>query len=455
MKKINAIMVLMVFLLSLVPTAAFADEHVADNSGSGSQEDADTDTSTDKPAEETDIQRRMAKAEAENNKIAARKIADIRDLATRFKAIRDHQEDRLMNAVEICREKAENPERCARLYTARLELVKKLSEKDLERLSRVQAKKEEHKEDVDALRTKENFRKFDKELQKARVITTEKFERARSKFNEATDEYKEALGNYEKARGKATKLKDVLKECEDSDTEECKLKLSEHKVQTKEFLLHAADVILAQLEKMKSRIESSEDLSEEEASKMLERINSRMEEIREARAAVEDLNADSSREQIKQAAEKIRKAWANIKHDVKKDVEEVVNSRVAGIIVRSKHLETKLHRMLEKMAEEGTDTSQVESLVADFNAAIDEASKYYDQSLESLKAFKGEKDADLVREAHDLRKKAHESLVKANSILKDIHKALKAQGKSIEESDDEEEVEDELEDEDDSEDEGE
>jgi hypothetical protein len=215
--------------------------------------------------------------------------------------------------------------------------------------------------------------------------------------------------------------------------------------------LHTADTILAQLEKIEARIQQNEDLSEEEANDLLERLSSYADEIREARATIEELGEDSSREEIKEAANTIRKSWAHIKPKIKNHVERVVNSRIGGIIVRSKHLEEKLWKTLERMENAGKDTTAVEGLVEEFNTHLDDAAESYRKSLNALESD----DEESVKEAHALRKEAHASLRKAHNLLKDIHRAIKNAGEVVSDEDvDDSELDDES-DEDDDEDESE
>ena len=430
MKKLNTILVLLVFLMSLVPVA-FAEE------GTDSKDSIEL----------TREKMREGVNAVKDDVTAIRAKTMARDATGRFEAIRMHQKERLMHAIEICREKGLAPERCEDMFQRRMDLVAKLSEKDLERLTRIGERKAEHEKDLDNLEKEEGFRKFAKEEVKARKIAPDRIENARGKLKQAEETFTRTLKEHKESREKAAKLKDVLKECENSDTDECRQKLVSHKEDTKTFLLNAADAVIAQLEKIKARVQSSEDLSEEEANELLSRIDAQIAEVREARASVEALTSESSREDIKEAAQKIRVAWGNIKHDVEKGAEKLINARIGGIIVRSKHLETKLNRILERMAEEGRDTSSVESLVDEFNVALDEAKQYYDQSLEKYKTFKDGKDEAVLKEAKELRNKAHLALKKAHEALKQIHRELKAQGKDKElESDEEDSVEEEAED---------
>lgn len=396
------------FLLSIVPVALAQDTGV-DHETVTDTDDTVDDTDTD---HESDTETRIEEKDGETR-------VRIKSLTEEFRLrIRDREK-----GIEIRGESRVDGRDIARLRAnVRARLAEKLQDHELR---------------VKELRSEEHFKKFTRRAQKARDVAQVKYERARVKFKEATEEYDEAVRNYKNARPDASKLKDVLKECEKSETDECKAKVSKHKSAAKRFLLHTTDVIIAQLEKIESRINQNEDLTDEEASELLARLAEHADVIREARAAVEELTEDSTREEIKEAAQTVRDAWAKIKPDVKAKVEKVISSRIGGIIVRSKHLETKLYKTLDRMESKGFDTSRVEALVDEFNAHLDDAAEAYRQSQEAL-------EGDNVREAHNLRKEADAALRKAHNVLKDIHKAIKSVGETVsdEPAEDESEVDD-------------
>ena len=94
---------------------------------------------------------------------------------------------------------------------------------------------------------------------------------------------------------------------------------------------------------------------------------------------------------------------------------------VLGIVVKTKHLQTKLDRTLEKMAERDLDTSTAESLVEGFSGLLDEAQTDYESALKEF----GNKQ---IQEGQEKVKKAQEKLKEANNKLKDIIKEIKEQG---------------------------
>lgn len=407
MKKIFALLVLSVFLISLMPMA-FAEEK----------------------ANARDVEKRIITTTIKAARSGNLTAEDLKEqLAGKFEDIRKHQKDQLMIAVDKCREKnLSNLSRCEEKYEKRIALVEKLGGKDLERLDRILENKAKHEADFEKLKNSSEFRQYKAEhAYKARDIVKEKLENARDKFVNAKEKYGEAKEKYHDARLNFNETKEKLAECRGANTTECSQLREKIITQAKEQLLKTADLMIEHLNKLISKIESSEDLTDEEANQSIEKLNAQISEIEAIKAKIE---AAQTKEEIAAAAKELRSKLADLKKTSDVHAGSVVNARIGGIIVKSKQLETKLNSILERMAEKGKNTSAAEPLIAEFNAKLNEAITHYNLSVEKFKEAKATTppNTDLIREAQSHLKEAHKSLQDAQKILKDIVKAIKQTG---------------------------
>jgi len=275
------------------------------------------------------------------------------------------------------------------------------------------------------LTSKPNFEKYRQNLEfKARALTKVKLEKARTNFLKAKDNFLKARERYEDAHQKFSEAKLKVRECKEEETEECmeiKEQIREH---AKESLTAIADRILEHLDKLKAKVESNEDLSEEEAAEIIAKIEEQKTSIEEAKNIIE---TSETKEEVIEAAKTLKNAWSRIKSRVKLNAARTVNARIGGIIVKSKQLEVKLEKTLERMAENGKDTSRVETLITDFNTKIETAKTSYESALEKFEEAKETTppDTDLIQEGQDLMKEANKSLQEANKVLRDIIKSIK------------------------------
>ena len=418
MRKTIALFVLAVFLISLMPMAFAAEK-----------------------ANARDVEKKIITTTikaARSSNLTAEKLKE--QLTDKFEDIRDHQKEQLLIAVDKCDEK--NLSGCEEKYEKRIALVEKLSEKDLEILDKILENKAKYEAEFEKLKNSSEFRQYKTEhAYKARTIVKEKIENARDKFSDAKEKYSEAKEKYSDARLKFNETKEKLAECGDNNSTECAQLREEIIEQAKEQLLKTADLMIEHLNKLISKIESSEDLTDEEANESIEKLNAQISEIEAIKAKIE---AAQTKEEITAAAKELRSKLADLKRSSDVHAGSVVNARIGGIIVKSKQLETKLSNILERMAEQGKNTSEIEPLIADFNAKLDEAITHYNLSVEKFREAKATTppNTDLIREAQNHLKEAHKSLQDAQKILKDIVSSIKEAGgeEELEESEEEEEA---------------
>lgn len=436
-KKCIVFLVLSLFLVSIVPISALADsdgnstdddsddeDEVDDDDATENDEDDEGEESTE-VTEVSEKTRRMGNSEQRITAVERIKTAGL-EVENRVD-VRVKQREHFEAAIEKCNE-VRDAEACEEKLQERLELVEKLKEKDIERLEKIREQREEVAAKLEELKNKEHFVQFKLEGAKARLIAKERMENAEKKFEEAREHFDEAR---EKQRDEHSAFVEARTkwrvECRSTGSEECTALDEELKARVSGYLQHTLESIIQQLEKVKQRIESSDTLTEEEAARMLADIDAK---LAQAEALKEKVENELTKEELQSLVEEIRELWNAVKHDLKLHAGRVVNSRMGGILVQSEKMSVKLTKVLERMAEQGADTTTVEELVTQFNAHLDASTVAYEEAQNLFKeaaGLKGEARGSKVREAQARMKAAQDALQEAHSVLQDVHKVLKEQ----------------------------
>jgi len=221
--------------------------------------------------------------------------------------------------------------------------------------------------------------KFNANLEfKARALTKIKVEKARSNFLKAKENFLAARLKYQATQQKFSEIKDKVKECQSSENSTCNQYKDEIKEKAKEHLINSADAILEHLNKLKSRVEENEDLTEEEANEILAKIEEQIASVEQAKAVIETSN---SKEEIKEAVKTLKEAWLKIKDSAKIHSGQIVNARIGGIIVKSEQLTTKLQKIIERMEADGKNTTAISPLIDEFNSLIGDAKTSYNAAI--------------------------------------------------------------------------
>ncbi|MBU2589148.1 MAG: hypothetical protein KKB39_00115 [Nanoarchaeota archaeon] len=394
MKKLYAVFLLAIFLVSLMPIAL-----------------AKQGTNEDKPVTANNPVREQVREE-----VAGKAIGKAQG-----ETVLERQRVRVQNLVESCVSKGATEDRCKGLFEKRLGALDNLPEATQEKLNQF---KNNRIEKFNQLKNNKYFSQFDKDKGfKLRTVAKEKLQNARQNFEKAKEKFGLAKEKFQQTKNKFENAKG-LQICKDSpDSEECNLAREELTLLAKDKLLDQIGILLENLEQIQAKAEENEALSEEDLQKVLTFVEEKKAQLELIKAEIE---AAETKDEIVEAAKNLKQAWN--KERVQAHVGFMLNARMAGILVSADHLEAKLERVLERMIENGKDTSVVEPLVADFDSKLVVAKEKFEASQDlfaEARELEAQDRATKVQEAQALLKESKDALREANVILKDIVQELR------------------------------
>jgi len=303
------------------------------------------------------------------------------------------------------------------------------------RLSRAQQKGILAMDNESALQAMEKFslKLVNKSLMfRKRVIAQEKLQVAENNYMKAKQNYLKAMNSYKEAKGLLLQEREMLKECTDSDTEECIQFRESAENHSREMIVNSANMMIEHLNKIKEKVNSSEEMDEERAKEIISEINGYISELEDAIVQAE---AAETKDEIKEIAKTVSKLWIRIRNRERLHAASVVNAREWGIIKRSEHLEERLDSTLADMEEQGINITGIDEKVDEFSAKIDEAKSKYEQAQDLMDGAYLEEDKEnlkeIVDEAKQLINEAHELLKEAHTLLVEIVRDVKAAGGEI------------------------
>lgn len=226
----------------------------------------------------------------------------------------------------------------------------------------------------------------------------------------------------------------LLKLKKEMDTEIALLKTAREKNDEKavkehsgKYLLNAADAIINHLEKIKSRIQQSQNIGEEEALGLVKDLNLKIAELEEAKSYAEDAAA---KDEIRQAAKTINAAWKRIRIKSEFYVSILVNKKIQETIERSEQLEKKLESILTELERKDNNIKDIEGQLTGFSERIDEARIKFRLSQEKFWEARStgiEYDLEMkIIGAKSLSKESRAALKDSHNILKEIIKGIRA-----------------------------
>ncbi|MDD4877877.1 MAG: hypothetical protein PHO02_02465 [Candidatus Nanoarchaeia archaeon] len=408
MKKLMAIFVLALFVVSAIP-AAFAAQ------GNGRQ-GAEGDT-TDAPG----VNSGQIRQALENRE----RLIEAKD------ALLEKHQARVAELVEKCTENNMSEAECKARFENRLQNIAALAPKFREKLQQFEERRDERIQKLKELKDDEVLGQFERAKEfKARALGNDKIKNAQANMAKAKEKYHEAVAGLEKAKLRLEQAK-TSKVCKTApESEECATAREELRGASKEKLAQHTDIILNALESGKEKAIASEYLTDEEEAAAVAFFD---EQIAKFTAIKTEIESAETKEDIVEAGKKLADAWKEIRQKINAYLSYASNARMAGIVVKAEHLAAKLERVMERMAENGKDTAEVEPLVDEFKALL-ETAKIKFKSAHSLllevrtsELAEEEKNAKMD-ESNALIKESKQALQDANAKLREIFLKLKEVG---------------------------
>ncbi len=265
-----------------------------------------------------------------------------------------------------------------------------------------------------------------------RVVTEEKKQEAALNYGQAVSTYAQLNSVYKDKRQEFNQIKEQLRNCTNMDNEICS-KLRDNALESaKEYLINGANMIIEHLNKIKSRIQGTEEIDDANAQGMTESINAAIGEIE---TAIKEAEAAQTKAEVKEAARKIYNIWNRFKNRERLYAAKLIDAQVWNILRSSELLEQRLDNILYSMEEQGINVSDIDAKVDDFSDYILEAKEKYNEAQELLEqagnAIDDANAQEIIEQARELLKEAHDSLKNAHRTLIDIVKDIKEAGGEI------------------------
>ncbi|RLG15035.1 MAG: hypothetical protein DRN66_00330 [Candidatus Nanohalarchaeota archaeon] len=224
-------------------------------------------------------------------------------------------------------------------------------------------------------------------VNKKRIIAKQKLLKAEKDYMIAKQNYVKIKDDYRNRYAKFLAVKKKLKECNSSDSPECEKLREQAQEHANDAVAKSAEMLINHLSKIKHRIESEENINQTRADEIIANINAAIAELTDAKT--EAKNAQT-KEELKDAAKKVRTVWAKRKHWENVWRARLVHAKVWGLVKRAEHLEERMDQTVANMQDGGINTIAIEKKISLYSQNIVDAKEKTKQA------------ETLIREAHDI-----------------------------------------------------
>ncbi|MFH1649989.1 MAG: hypothetical protein ABIA93_05550 [Candidatus Woesearchaeota archaeon] len=283
------------------------------------------------------------------------------------------------------------------------------------------------------------LKKVSKEVAfRAREIAKNRMDAAKERFQNARENFQEAKNRYQETRQEFNQYREREQNvCQDETSQECIDARQDSIDSAKEHLSNLADMIVERLDELIAQIEQNDNLNETTAQARVDELNAMKSDVLDAKV---DVEAATTKEEVKAAGEAIIQAWNRIRIRATVTSYEAAGARIHGVIQQAENLEQRMEDAVSKLDNESRAAlddkiTEFSNLVASAKDDFEQSSVLLSRAHAELKNGTNHDMSDTVKEANDLLRSAHDKLQDAHKILMDVVKALNQKGVSIEAED--------------------
>ena len=292
-------------------------------------------------------------------------------------------------------------------------------ENDSETEEEVEVKTEEKDGEVkEETRVKTKTRDGLKTVTKVKRELKVDLHKARERLEESKERFHEAREKQHEQREKVLELHKKVRRC-NSETEDCAALKLELRVGVKNHLQKSVQVVERSLEKLTKTVEKMEDLSEEEKENALVLIADLGSELDAQKAKIDSFTNETTQEEIRAAIKDLKELNQKVHKLQRRLVGLLVNAKLHVLVEKQAELHAGMQARIDALAETGADTSELEVILAEFDAKVEELKQDYETAKQKWMEAKTAEDFDQFN--RELRAAQHE----VREDLKEIKKILR------------------------------
>lgn len=227
----------------------------------------------------------------------------------------------------------------------------------------------------------------------------------RDNYQDEKQRYQDAKAEFNEAKLKYKSVKNNLSRDEFLD-------------KTRNYLESAADYMISHLEALKDRVESSENNGVLPAGAAAN-VDAHIAQLTDIKTKIQAANTT---QELIDSARELDNAWINIGLEARYYAGVVINNKIDLFIIKADNASARMDTLIQKLKNQGKDTSKLEEDASDFNNQMNEAKQNHQDDLDLYASHNGFDSSGKVTDIQS----AKDFLQQAASSQKDTLKKLKS-----------------------------
>jgi len=233
--------------------------------------------------------------------------------------------------------------------------------------------------------------------------------------------YKNVKDDQKSKKQELLQSRNKYRDCLNSETEECKSTVKGTKILAREHLINSVNLIISNLEQLKSNMQLSKDVTKDEIDEVTINIDEQIGKMQNARLKLEAIDENTSRDEIKDISSTVRQSWQEVKVYHNKLKFRFLGARLRTLIVKADIIG---ERVREKAS--AINSERMNLLIDDYNVELEKAKEQYNLGKNVWEKMLVPTQVDeSTREAQQYLKAANNHLKSAREKLREIIKEFR------------------------------
>jgi hypothetical protein len=278
------------------------------------------------------------------------------------------------------------------------------------------------------------------DIYRKREISQDDIKFWQKEFADAKERFRNATNREQDIKNKWLLKKDQWKlKCASVNSTECQELEAQAIENAKEFLNTSITKAIEHLNQIKSKVASSDSLTQEQVNEMNTYIDLRIDELEKIQ---DDVDKADTREEVKSAAQDLGRSWMKVRWQAVAFIAHITNTRVDVIIHKSEKLEDRLDCALQQMKDAGNDTAAIDSKIDAFSEKVADARDDWKKAKDLYAEIRalaknntnGTNNDAVKAKAEEMKtmvQSAHDKLQEAHTLLTEIYREIRASGVDV------------------------
>ena len=283
-----------------------------------------------------------------------------------------------------------------------------------------------------------------KEVEKRSEKAVENIERVQEKIKEKKEKFMKAQEKYDEKMKQFQDKKEQLAglekkaQCKE-DNQACQEKKLALKKGVQERLVHTIELIDSSLEKLLSKVEDSQTLTEQEKQETISRIKDLEMQLTAKKEKILALGNGVSGPELKAQIKELKKLWQDVQKEQRHILTSLISHQQENVVDIYALYGTKMEAQINLLAKQGADVAKLNEILATFREKVAQLKVASESARTAWETAKSQGTPEAMKEARTVQKKFQEMSKATKVVLRELlsefknaRKGLKVNGENDE-----------------------